>query len=206
MDPFISAQDLSDYLSSDVSADPRTVIVLDAACETVRGYLQQTINYVPDDVVHLDGTRTQALILPELPVQEVAAVSEYDTDGENQDDLLVNDDYIVGYGGVLWRVGCRWRWGKQNIVVTYSHGWDVTGLLGSGSGGGISGVPSDIRFVALSLATRMFYGASSKAGAMKSETIGKYSYTINDATTGSTSSLLPAEQRVLDRWRMRGVA
>jgi hypothetical protein len=206
--PFISAQDLSDYLARDVNADPRTVIALDAACEIVRGYIRQYINLVSGDMVRVDGTGTYSLVLPELPVVEVTEVAVYDTNGENEEILVVNDDYTLGNAGILWRLGKCWRPGKRNVWVTYSHGWDlVEETYGSGYTDPTPTVPTDIRMVALQVATRAFNsGATGGAGAMRSETIGKYSYTTAGDSNTSPTGLLTGEARILDRYRTRRVA
>ncbi len=205
--PFISAQDLSDYLTRDVTSDPRTVIAVDAACEIVRGYLMQQVNLVLGDVVQVDGTGTYSLVLPELPVIEVSDVTVYDTNGENAETLVVNDDYVLGNAGVLWRMGKRWRPGKRNVWVTYSHGWDIAEeTYAYGYTDPTPTVPTDIRMVALQVATRAFLSGATGAGLMRSETIGKYGYTTAGDAGTSPSGLLKGETRVLDRYRQRRAA
>jgi len=215
MIPFISAQDLSDYLGRDVSADPRTVIALDSACEVVRGYIGQTINLVEDDEVFVDGTGTRSLLLPQLPVVGIAEVTTFDRNGEDETALTEGVDFKIGDGGVLWRISAEgstgwgiWPWGHRNIFVVYTHGYTVIPVTASGDSGITGedfGVPSDIRLVALQIAGRVYSQSAVVAGGMQSETIGKYSYTLSDS--GSSSALLyPEEQHVLDRYRQRRVA
>ncbi len=206
--PFISAQDLSDYLTRDVTSDPRTVIVIDAACEIVRNYLAQQVNLVTDDVVRVDGTGTYSLVLPELPVIEVTDVTVYDSTGLHPDVLVVNDDYIVGNSGVLWRLWCPWRYGKRNIMVTYTHGWDlVEQTFASGYSDPTPTVPTDIRMVALSVSKRLFEASTVPAVGIGGETIGNYSYTMQSAAAGmSPAALLVGETRILDQYRQRRVA
>lgn len=205
MNPFISDQDLSDYLGRDVSADPRTVIALDAACDIVRGYIRQDVNLVEDDLVKLDGTGSRTVPLPELPVLSVTDVTVYDTDGQNEDVLVVNDDYILGNHGLLIRVGTVWRPGRRNVWVTYSHGWDITGTPPYDEPEA-TGVPSDIRMVALQLAARTYTAPQYGNGSLRSETIGNYSYTTAGDAGTSPIGLLAGEARILDRWRQKRVA
>jgi hypothetical protein len=206
--PFISAQDLSDHLGRDVSADPRTVIALDAACDVVRGYIRQTINLVRDDEVWLDGNGLRQLLLPELPIVEVTDVVTYDRYGVLlRDDLIQGTDYIVDGAGVLTYLGWRWPAGRQNVWVLYTHGWDlVEEAPVYGYEDATPTVPSRIRIVALQLAARIFSAGSQGAGAIRSETIGKYSYTLADAGNTSPIALLEREERILDEYRLRRVA
>ncbi len=196
--PFVSAQDLSDLLAQDVTADPRTVIALDSACQIVRSYLGQLVNLVEDDEVRLDGSGQDALLLPELPVVEVTTVIE--SDGTTDTTLTEDEDYIVGGAGILWRVGQNWCYGKRNITVTYSHGWSVVEPPFSLSDPDLETVPTDIRRVALEVAARSFAAAAS--GGLTSENIGDYAYT--KSVQAAAGGLLDGEMRMLDAYRVRG--
>lgn len=149
--PFISVQDLIDYRGIGGTADPAfvagCVIVADAACDVVRTFTELTINQVVGGITTLDGTGTDALLLPERPVTAAGTV-------------VVNGgtvtDYVLSDEGVLYRTAGTASWddwslitpptwpaGRQNITVTYDYGWAD------------DEIPRDIRAVALAFATRM---------------------------------------------------
>jgi hypothetical protein len=73
-DPFIAPQDLVDYLGRGTITDPGMIIATDAACDTVRTIAEQTFNQSTSTVT-LDGTGTDALLLPELPVTSAGTVT-----------------------------------------------------------------------------------------------------------------------------------
>ena len=204
--PFISTADLSDLLGEEVGGQDLATIALDSACEIVRGYLRQHINLVTDDEVRLDGLGTSSLLLPELPVRSVTSVTTFDADGNNETELVGNTDYIVGRAGILWRLSnYTWPRGHANVVVVYTHGWDLSETVqGSGSGASdeIERVPSDIRRVALELAKRLYQNASADAG-LTSRTLGNYSETFATETANAgTLGVLGSEMAVLDRYAL----
>jgi hypothetical protein len=150
--PFISRTDLTDYLGTDVTTDDGALIAVDAACDIVRTLTEQDFNSVTGDTVKLDGTGTDALLLPQVPVSAAGTVVV------NGGTLSATLDYTCTSDGVLirtdgtatlstwsqgWGPTAFWPQGRQNISVTYDHGY---------SGGT---VPADIRVVALMIASRM---------------------------------------------------
>src|SRR5688500_4621763 len=92
-DPFISVSDLSSYIGRDVSADAGATIAVDAACEAVRNECGQEINRGTTTFT-LDGTGTDALLIPQRPVNAAGTV-------------LVNGgtvtDYVLNSNGILFR-------------------------------------------------------------------------------------------------------
>lgn len=111
-----------DYEALDL---PRAEVILDDASDLVRGELQQRIDRVADDVVELYGTGSPALLLPELPVEEVTAVT---VDGVAAD--LTGLRVELGRGGrraILRRRGSYWPRGEP-VVVTYTHGYELEEL------------------------------------------------------------------------------
>jgi len=185
-DPFISRQDLTDYLGRDVTSDDGALIALDAACDTVRTVSEQTFNRVVGGSVTLDGTGTDAILLPELPVSRAGTVTVNGT---------AVTDYVLADNGVLYRRGplsgagtvwCddyvprTWPSGRQNITVTYDHGYEDADL------------PRDVRMVALNLASRLIV-----QGVATEETNGdqrvKYA--------GPAMDLTATEQIVLRKYR-----
>lgn len=147
-EPFISRQDLTDKLGRDVTADDGALIAVDTACDMVRTLSEQTFNRGTTTEV-FDGTGTDAILLPELPVNSVGTVEVFNGDltwrtaGSadytlNSDGMLLATD-TAGTSGV----GRTWPRGRQNIRVTYDHGYDPDDL------------PRDVRGVALAIAERL---------------------------------------------------
>lgn len=147
--PFVSRDDLSDKLGIDVSASDKALICVDAACDTIRHITGQDINVTNGGTAILDGTGTDALPLPQRPVLNAGTVIE------SGGTLVLGTDYKLGANGVLYRLPgvidngwgdsqlrTYWWPGRQNIVVTYSHGH--------------TDVPAAIRGVALELAARLY--------------------------------------------------
>lgn len=181
--PFISRADLSDKLGFDVTSDDKALIAVDAACDTIRFVTGQTINAVNGGTAILDGTGTDALPLPQRPVLNAGTVIE------SGGTLTLGTDYKLGANGILYRLPgvmdsgwgteqCRSYWwpGRQNIEVTYSHGY--------------AEVPASIRGVALELASRL-YG---QASGVVFEQLGQHSVRWDK----TASELTPTEKLVLD--------
>lgn len=200
--PFISETDLRDFLEDDgVLTDDFTVIALDAACEAVRTFTNQHINYVEDDEVTLDARGRHVLLLPELPVWEVTAV---EVDGT----ALTSTEWLLSSSGLLYRqsstgappVIVDWPYGIANVTVTYSHGWSLDEPPPSG----VDRVPSDLRHAALKIAARLYNEQGSTQGDIRSETIGDYSYTVSEGSS-SVGGITDSEMLVLNKYVIRKV-
>lgn len=175
-DPFITVQDLVSYLGRGGTADPPMILATDAACDTCRTVAERQFNAGTSTVV-LDGSGTDALLLPELPVTAAGTV-------------VVNGgtvtDYVLNGNGILFRgtAGCYprpvWPAGRQNVTVTYSHGYAEADL------------PGDVKMVALSIASRLVV-----QGVALEESVGpvrvKYAVAASDLTNG--------ERRILGKYR-----
>lgn len=191
--PFISTDDLAALIGAPVDgADLITDMALDAACTSVRSYLQQEVNYHADATEELDGRGLVTLRLRERPIRSVASVT---VDGV----ALETTDWNLR-GNLLRRIDCGvFTLGIANVVVVYSHGWDISDPV-------TLPVPADIRLVALIAARRVYsaVGASDSGGTQQSETMGSYSYTsASTAQVASTAAqLLGPEMAVLDRYRV----
>lgn len=170
--PFISRQDLTDRIGRDVTADDGALACVDAACDIVRNEAEQTFNEVTDDTVTLDGTGTDALLLPQGPVIEVSSVAE--------DDTAVTD-YTLRDSGVLLKASGVWRRARNNIEVIYSHGYDGDDL------------PRDVRMVALTLAERLFL-----QGPAIFEVLGARQVRY----AGSAADLTAGEKAILRKYRV----
>jgi hypothetical protein len=179
-DPFITTTDMSDYLGRDVSADPGALIALDAACDTVRTFTEQEFNSATGTFT-LDGTGTDCLLLPQLPVSAAGTVT---VDG------TVVTDYVLNGNGMLFRGSVSaegaaysrstWPEGRQNVVITADYGYAAADL------------PRDVRMVALSLASRLVV-----QGVAVEESIGGVSVKY----AGPAMDLTRTEQMVLRKYR-----
>jgi hypothetical protein len=189
LDPFVSTADLSDILGRDVEADPGAAICVDAACDIVRDAAGQTFNQVNNDSVTLDGTGTDALLLPESPVSAVDAVSVRDSAGSFT--TAGTADYSVNGDGILFATntcgtatfGTIWPRGRQNIHVTYDHGYTL----------GASGtLPRSVRMIALTVAQRLLV-----QGPTVFESLGDQ----NIRYAAESTALMPTERMILRKYR-----
>src|SRR5581483_2501444 len=147
-DPFISTDDLGNYLGRDVSADDGALIAVDAACNIIRDLTGQTFNGVTGDTVTLDGSGTDCLLLPQVPVTAAGTVTLGGVAlTEGLDYVLADARKLIRTAGTSWTTTLYgdltvWDLGRQNVTVTYDHGYAGT-------------VPSDVRMVALQVASRI---------------------------------------------------
>ncbi len=121
MASFATASDIAAFLQVEISTAEQSAAAaraLKEATEAIRTYCRQHLELVADDEITLDGRGGARLMLPQLPVAEVAEVVE---DGVT---LTPGTDYALGQHGILHRLGgAKWARGVQNIVVTYTHGY-----------------------------------------------------------------------------------
>jgi hypothetical protein len=138
-DPFISTQDIVDYLGRGTATDPGFLIATDAACDMCRSIAEQDFN-LATSTYRGDGTGTDAFLLPQLPVSAAGTVT---VNGGTVTDYALNSNGILfrGTAGVDPRP--VWPAGRQNVTVTYDHGYADADL------------PRDVRMVALSVASRI---------------------------------------------------
>jgi hypothetical protein len=175
LDPFITATDVSDYLGRTVTGDPAAIIATEAACDICRTVAEQQFNRGTTTASY-DGTGGDALLLGETPVWSAGTVVV--TGG-------TVTDYMVTRNGLLLRGSAGsdprpiWPMGRQNVVVTYDHGYDV--------------VPQDVRMVAISVASRLVV-----QGLASEEQIGDVR--IKYATAGATD-LTNGERFILSKYR-----
>jgi hypothetical protein len=177
-DPFISPQDVVDYLGRGGTADPGIIIAIDAACDICRTVAEQTFNEVFSDTAILDGTGTDALLLPKLPVNAVGTVF---VDSTPVSDYSLNDNGILFRGSAGVDPRPVWPKGRQNIMVTYDHGFTEVNL------------PRDVRMVALSIASRLVL-----QGPAIEESVGdvrvKFGVNATDLSTGELRILKKKRQ------------
>ncbi len=174
---FIDIIDLAAYIKSDVE-DMGWLgeFAVRVAEEAVLGILGRDIAYVEDDEITLDGSGTDALLLPNFPVSDVFLVTVGGTE------LVADTDYTLGPAGILYRLGATWALGRANVAITYTHGW---GEIGSDSG---NEVPMTIREAALSYARGIFEAGSTPSSGIAGETLGAYSYTVSSASLAAAAA------------------
>lgn len=198
MAAFVTADQYATALRVDVpDGSPLEAAVnmaLDAACSEIRGYLGQTLDAVVGDVVALDGTGRRGLILPEMPVTAVNAVT---IDKDLATELVVTDFYL-GFGGVLYRTGVQavpdwWDWWDWSAFPR--RGWPLgVGNITVDNDHGYATIPADLVNVAIQVARATI---NSGLPGMTSETIGGYSYTRDGKV-----DILGAFTRVLDNYKL----
>jgi hypothetical protein len=176
-DPFIDRTDLSNILGRDVTGDDAALAAVDAACDIVRDHAGQLFNEVSGDTATLDGSGTDALILPRFPVQAAGTVT---VNGTAVTDYLHHRNGVLTRGTVdpsasAWEAGQAtppvWPKGRRNITVVYDHGYPAADL------------PRSVRMVALQVAQRLL-----AQGVAAQETVGdvsvRYWANATDLTPG----------------------
>jgi hypothetical protein len=186
-DPFVSVADLTDMLGRDCSSAGGTIAV-DAACDMCRTVSEQDFNRGTTTGT-FDGTGTDALLLPQFPVNGVSAVAVVTTSGGERTwttagtaDYAVRDDgtlLVINSAGTA-EFGSEWPPGRQNVAVTYDHGYDD------------DDIPRDVRMVALAIAERLVL-----QGPALFETIGEVSRRWGVNQTDFTAG----ELRILRKYR-----
>jgi hypothetical protein len=176
-DPFVSQADLTDYLGRDVTSDNGALMALDAACDAIRDITEQDFNSATS-TVSLDGTGTDTLLLPQRPVIAAGTVL---VDGGTVTDYVPPTPDGFLYRGTATSGGCYgwsrplWPRGRQNVRVTYDHGYTVAGT--------VNNIPRSVRMVALMIASRLVV-----QGVAQSETVGdvtvNYGMEASDLTKG----------------------
>lgn len=187
--PFISRQDVSDYVGVDVTADDGALIAIDSACETVRTITEQDFT-ATTSTIRVDGSGTEVILLPQRPVSAAGTVT---VNGSAVTDYTVTDEgHLIRTAGTATTGGTveystwaqngyptnYWPQGRQNVEVTYDHGYT----------GGT--VPADVRMVALMIATRLV-----TQGVASSEEIGQ----VNVRYAIPSTDLTKGEQAILRR-------
>jgi hypothetical protein len=160
--PFITPADLVGYIGRGGTTDPGIVLAVNAACDMCRIHAEQTFTSV------LDGTGTDALLLPEHPVTQAGTVI---VDGEEVADYVLTDN------GILIRKmeeapfsTLTWPQGRQNVTVVYDYGYPDADM------------PQDLKMVALAIASRLVL-----QGPAIQETVGENSMRFAVASTDLTS-------------------
>jgi hypothetical protein len=204
MAAFCTVQNMEDFLQvtitqAQLAAANRAIA---EASASIQNYCHQALVEVVDDIVTYDNIRqTAGLMLPQLPAQSIKSVVE------NGVTLTATTDYVLGEGGILYRVGWTWARGVQIITVTYTHGY---------ANDAYAGYPEDLIAVCTRVASRA-YQAGLNAAAMagvpgvQSEALGDYSVTYGAGSSSSGDNMLGAsaapmllrsEKEQLDAYRL----
>lgn len=179
--PFITVTDLSNKVGRDLTADQGAADACAEACDIVRNLTSQDFTQTFGDAITLDGSGTDVLILPQLPVLGAGSIT---VNGNPETAFCFTETGLLFRGSAgssgYFGYGCRPTWpvGRQNVQVTYDHGYGT--------------VPSDVLAVARNLAARSII-----QGAAISETVG----TVNVRYAIAASDLTPNELRILQRYR-----
>lgn len=143
--------------ATDQATRSKTVAELNSVCGSIRVHCGQTFDFVEGDVITVHGTGRRTLLLPQLPVAAVNAVTiDKDLDTES----VVTDFQVDGETGTLYRT-CGWPAGFLNITVDYDHGYEEDAF------------PPDLIDVAVRFAHDKIVSGPSK---LTSETIAGYAY------------------------------
>lgn len=179
---FITRQELSDLLGRDVTSDAGALIAVDAACGMCRTVAGQSFNEVKGGTITVDGAGTDAIVLPEFPANKAGTVTvaggtvtNFVLDTENG--LLIR---TAGTAVEANESPVSWPLGRQNIKVTYDHGYAETDF------------PRDVRAVALNVASRLVV-----QNVASSEEVGDVKVTYGTNATDFTMG----ERLILSKYR-----
>lgn len=177
LDPFIDTDDLQAYLGRPVSGVAGAIIAVDAACDICRTVAEQSFNKVTNEVIYLDGSGTDALVLPERPV---TAIKEVTVAGSVVTDYAIksNGTLVRRYSDPATASTLVWPIGRMNVSVKYDHGFTE--------------VPTDVRMVALTIASRLVIQGVGMKESQGDESI-DYAVAATDLTAG--------ELRILRKYR-----
>jgi hypothetical protein len=195
---FATAEELGSFLGRRFDPQERGAaeLHLRTASAVIQAAAAQVFELVLDDEIDLRYQRGPDLHLPERPVLAVSAVT---VDGAAVTDYIVTGSAVSWIGSGL--VGVRGfspelfgvRSWTPAIKVTYSHGYAIDALPEPNPLGARM-LPEEIKTVCLALAARSMTNPTAAAA----ETMGGYAVTHGAV---SALELLPAEERILQRYR-----
>lgn len=163
---------LSELLPGASFDTDRAAFLLERASDSVRDDVGQRIDFTADDVCELTGNGERVLVLPELPVTAVGAVT---VDG------TAVTDWTWRRSGVLRR-WAGWPFDSA-VAVTYSHGYQV--------------IPAVAHDVTITAAARAYLNP----GQLLSENAGAAQVGYGSALGRSVLGLTDDEKRRLDPLR-----
>lgn len=152
------------------------LIATDSACDMCRTIAEQQFNR-GTTVYTLDGSGTDTMLLPQLPVNSAGTVL---VNGTAITDFMLNGNGILLRGSAGAYPRPTWPEGRQNVTVTIDHGYADADL------------PRDVRMVALAAAARMIV-----QGVATEESIGASRIRYGGNATDFTNN----ELRILRKYR-----
>jgi len=149
--PFASVELLAEYLGTDIPDGSLIAgVALKAATNAIQKYCDQTLAYISEDTVTLDGSGSDTLLLPDVPVTDISQVILDIDRGDSAVELLgpengASSQFDWNDEGLLFRrsggfvtMGSpfsltygKWPLRRRSVQVTYSHGYQVGGLQSS---------------------------------------------------------------------------
>ena len=198
---FATVADIEAFLQIEISTPAQIASAgrtLNEASAAIRNYTRQYIEKVEDEMITLDSSGGARLFLPEMPVLDVTVVIE------DEETLVVDDDYKLGQHGILHRIDQKWASGIQNVTITYSHGYEV--------------IPDDVVAVCTRAASRGYQAglrAADSDGVMgvASKQLGDFSVSfasesgggVGEGVMGASAArmLLMSEKDMLDKYRIK---
>lgn len=174
--PFITVQNVSDLLGRNLAGDPGATLAVGAACDICRTVAERQFTRGTTTASY-DGSGTDALVLGTLPVLNAGTVTV--AGGTITDYMLTTNGVLLrGTAGIEPRP--VWPLGRQNVTVTYEHGYDTLSI------------PDDVKQVAINVAMRI-----AVQGVAKSESVGDVSITY----AAAAADLTPGEKLILHKYR-----
>ena len=176
--PLATPAELRSYLGLDESqlGDERANLILVGVSAEIRKHTGQIFDQVEDDEVILDSIGSSVLLLPQLPVIDIASIEDLDDDTAT---FTVVTDYRWSVRGIIRRTGARWAEGLRRYKVTYTHGYE--------------NIPDDLTLICLRAAAR----AAGNPEGLTQESMGNYSASWGLAVAGLTD----IDRRDLDFYR-----
>jgi hypothetical protein len=189
LDPLATTDDLAVRLGRELTETEtaQAEALLAGASQRVRTYTGLDFTLVEDDTAQIK-VRNGIGRLPQRPVVAVTSV----------DDLNSNTVTFTWLGDDLVRLSPlvdspwlyeAWRNPIPEVTVTYDHGYED--------------IPADVIDVVCSMAARSL-SRGPDSGAIQSESIAGYSYTLGATAAAGTVGLLNDEKAALDVYRRRG--
>lgn len=149
---FANLQEFADFMQSDITNSAAT-LALDAATARIQSETGQLFDYVEDDVITLRGN-TGRIVLPQLPVWNVASVTTRWIGDSETTTRVVDLDYVRWGSELSWaaggyvRINASPRWGTygydwpEYVDIVYTHGFVP--------------IPADVKLVNLQLAAETY--------------------------------------------------
>ncbi len=197
MAPLVTEADLVARLGYDLSDEQaaRAPALLADASALVRSYTEQ--DFLPMDRSVVLRSQGGLIRLPQRPVTSITSVTAIGYNGA-PDTVLVDwwwdgtDLIKLGSGAAVINLPERW--------FDDESGWPLTFRVVYTSG--YEQVPDDVVMVVCRMVMTTMT-APTMIGGVTSETIGPYSYRLEQAGTGTAVSMTDADRQILSRYRRK---